>query len=257
MGKPILTVSYLTNTNCNFNCEYCFDKRDKTKLPGSRLHPDLVQFVLDKNKSYDLRSMWFAGGEPFIVPGLTEAISTLTRNGVYCIIGSNLTYGKFEDFIKQVDMSFIRISASLHYKELERTKLVDRWINNWHLLKNSGIRGIAAHSINYPGTTPKELEAFKSLYLSKGVEHEVFPFIGNYGGVSYPIKKDVVKGNPKCRAGNSHMYIDGNGDIYPCVDYFFCKKDKMGNISEKDFKLNSSTMRCTLGHCGCPPPKLW
>src|SRR5437879_4195675 len=56
-----------------------------------------------------------------------------------------------------------------------------------------------------------------------------------------------------CSAGHNYLYIGIDGDVYPCSRYYVLKKNRLGNVLDRDFQLNLRQVRWTHceATCGC------
>lgn len=54
----------------------------------------------------------------------------------------------------------------------------------------------------------------------------------------------------KCAAGKDYLYIDLNGDIYPCMKYYERKSNMIGNINSMS-KIKFRHVICPFDRCPC------
>ena len=54
----------------------------------------------------------------------------------------------------------------------------------------------------------------------------------------------------KCVAGKDYLYIDLNGDIYPCMKYYERKSNMIGNINSMS-KIKFRHVICPFDRCPC------
>ena len=256
----------ITN-NCNLDCEYCYGTHKLNKILSIFKKPEFPKIdVSSLIKTLDNMDKIFlisftGGGEPFLIPNLVEACAELAKKHYITVI-TNLTSPKIKEFAEKVNPDkVIRIIASCHIKELERLNLLDKYIENFLILKQKGF-DILAYEVAYPALV-NEVEKYRKFFRKKGIELRFDPFKGKYKRKKYPdsysneklgifgldlkeIKKDYQK-NQLCNAGYNAAVVYGNGDVKVC----FKIKKKLGNIY-KEIEFNKKLTICPLKFCGCP-----
>ena len=94
-------------------------------------------------------------------------------------MNTNLTSIKIRNFANKIDPDrVLSIIASLHIKELERTRLLDNYIQNYHLCKEKGFN-IIASAVGYPPIL-KEIEKYKEFFQEKGIDLIWDPYYGRF-----------------------------------------------------------------------------
>ncbi|MEM2956379.1 MAG: radical SAM protein [Candidatus Pacearchaeota archaeon] len=243
---------------CNLNCIYCFPNENKKKSQINKIKISSLIKTLDKIKKTCLIS--FTGGEPFLIQNIVDACKEITKKH-YISFNTNLTSNKIKEFSEIIDPKKVDIIiASLHIKELERTNLLKKYIDNFHLLKRKGFN-IVAKEVAYPPLL-KEITKYKKFFKKQGITLEFQPFIGEYKGKKYPdayTKKEIAAFNfdlstkeyhqkgKKCNAGYNVGMINEKGDVTPCFSLY----NKIGNIYERIY-FNKKMIRCPFESCGCP-----
>ena len=81
----------------------------------------------------------------------------------------------------------------------------------------------------YPYEYSEKEKEFLKQYIGEDRSH----WLGEEG--RYPVL---------CSGGKTHLNVQPNGDAYRCINDKILNKDKVGNILEPDFKLNSSWTYC-------------
>lgn len=247
-------------SQCNFGCTYCFGKTPPNKKTINRINIDAVMTTLEKDgRTFRIG---FTGGEPFLIPNFTDACKKITDKH-YISLNTNLVIsekiGEFCDTISPVKV--LNVHASLHFEELIRNSLFDRYAANYYLLKEAGFN-IYSEAIAYPETI-SQIKQYRAFMKNYNIEFRYAPFFGEHGNGSYPeaysdeelsafeldmdnIKAHYQKGN-KCNAGFTAAVVSPTGKISPC----FNLSGNLGHI-EKGISLNERPMICPASKCVCP-----
>lgn len=201
------------------------------------------------------------GGEPLLVPNIIEFCNKITEDH-YLSINTNLTSPKVTHIAASIDPKRVEnITASTHIEELFKTKLIDRFINNFNLLKDKGFNVLSV-SIAYPAKIEKAI-FFKEFFAQAGIYLDFNPFWGVFNNKNYPnsytedeieifnLSKDRIKThkskNILCNAGYNMAVADSNGYILTCHQI----KLSLGNIN-KSIKFNNFLIKCPFENCSCP-----
>lgn len=255
------------NRECNLDCTYCRSrqwrkgKRRATAGP-KEINIEKVLRALGRTGRIFRISLSSAGGEPFLVPNITELCLAITEKH-FLSLSTNLTPAKVKEFAGKINpQRVIKIIASLHIKELERLNLMDRFVSNFLLCKEKGFN-IHALECAYPPLL-KEVDMYKKFFEGKGVKLEFNVFCGEYNGKDYPasyteeeLKTFGLAGRPRikgyeskgkiCNAGYNAAKVKTSGDIIPCYQI----RENMGNIYE-DIRFRDRLIECPYEHCTGP-----
>ncbi|MDP2649461.1 MAG: radical SAM protein [bacterium] len=237
--------------------EYLSKKIDCNRQ--SLINTESLLRVLDNtNKIFRIS---FTGGEPFLISNIVEACKKITKKH-YLSFNTNLTSDRIKDFACKINPKKTAfIVASLHIKELERLNLLEKYIENFRLLKKKGFN-IHAIAVAHPSLL-KEVDDYKNYFLKKGIKIKFDPFIGEFNGKFYPgsysneelcmigIEKShlnkYVRTNVLCNAGYNAAVVDSEGTVVSC----YAIREYLGNIYKKiEFKKN--LLKCNLKVCNCP-----
>jgi len=251
---------WVIQDRCNLNCNYCFCFDSDAKKNGTIFSINIPALIQTLNKTNKTFRIGFTGGEPFLTPNIIEACIEITKKH-YISLNSNLTTTKLKEFSVKINpKKVIHITASLHIVELETYNLMDRFIDNYMLLKEKGFN-INALEVAHPSLL-NHVHRYKDLFKEKGFNISFCPFVGEYDGKKYPDSytskeinifdlKDTVKlFNQKgrlCNAGYNVGIILQNGDVVSC----FSISKKIGNIY-KDIEFKDQLIICPVEVCGCP-----
>ncbi|UCC57299.1 MAG: radical SAM protein, partial [Gammaproteobacteria bacterium] len=129
---------------CNLRCSYCisdspgFPAPKKTGGKIAEIRIDALMHSLEQ--SGRIYRIVFAGsGEPFLIPNFIDAICALT--GKHLVgIHTNLTLKKpvFDLITRVRPERVLKIHASAHLEELERTGRMDCFVSCFHGLQKNG-----------------------------------------------------------------------------------------------------------------------
>lgn len=125
---------------CNYNCDFCHSEGIKSCVQEKLSNNDLVNFYKFISNNYNINSVHFTGGEPFLNNHLDDLISklklenakvTITSNGYDIPINSSI----FED-IDKINISVHSLKQK-KYEEISKIKgSFTRAINNIKVLRN-------------------------------------------------------------------------------------------------------------------------
>lgn len=244
---------------CNLDCEYCFGKITDPSVKVNWIDIERLMVTLDKTgKTFRIS---FTGGEPTMIPNFIEAVKAITQKH-YVSFNTNLIIKNLMKIISEVDpQRILHIHASLHYNELVKKNLLERFIKNFRSFRENGFN-IYAEVVAYPSLKEK-LGELKSTMQKEGIELSFAPFYGKFEEKIYPesytksgqklfglsskiINSHTQKGN-LCNAGYNVGVVFSNGNIYPCHQI----KEKIGNIY-KGINFNACLVKCPSRRCGCP-----
>jgi MoaA/NifB/PqqE/SkfB family radical SAM enzyme len=176
-------LHWVVTQECFLSCEYCgvgqlpFHKRNIKPIQIEKMMAAFDRSGLTYRVSFT------GGGEPFAVPNLVEACVEITRNH-YISLNTNLVRD-MQRFAQEVDPSkVVSIIASLHLRELERTKNIDRYIKNFVACRDAGMP-IYATAVGIPSIIP-DLPRYREIFGAAGIEIGFATYMGPYDGKAYP-----------------------------------------------------------------------
>ncbi|MBL1213112.1 MAG: radical SAM protein [Ignavibacteriae bacterium] len=248
------------SSQCNFNCEYCFGKTPFVKNSINKINIEKLIEALDKTgKTFRIS---FTGGEPFLIPNIIEACSTITEKH-FVSFNTNLVLPGVKEFAESIlPERVLFFHASLHIEELIKLNLVDKFAANFNLLRANGFK-IFAEAVAHPSLNESDINYFRDYLSLHEINFSFGPFIGEYNNKAYPqnysddelekfnLENENMsvfkqKGNI-CNAGFNAAVVYPNGNVHSC----FQVKEKLGNIySEINFK--KKTKICPAANCDCP-----
>lgn len=244
---------------CNLNCEYCFGKITDPSVKVNSIDIEKLMNTLDKTGK--IFRISFTGGESTMIPNFIEAVKAITDKH-YVSLNTNLITKNLLGIIDNVDPKrILHIHASLHYDELVKKNLLDRFINNFKLLQKNKFN-IYAEVVAYPPSKNRFSE-LELIMRKVEIDFEYAPFYGKLEEKDYPesyskselklykISDETIncysQKNELCNAGYSVAVVFSNGNIYPCHQI----KEKIGNIYE-EINFSQSLVKCPSKRCGCP-----
>jgi MoaA/NifB/PqqE/SkfB family radical SAM enzyme len=155
----------------------------------------------------------------------------------------------------------LHIHASLHYEELIKKNLFERFVTNFKLFRENGFN-IYAEAVAYP-PMQENIAMLKSIMQREEIDFSFAPYFGKYGEKIYPeaytkseeklfgLSDEIVKNhtqkNELCNAGYNAAVVFSNGNVYPCHQI----KEKIGNIYE-GINFSKGLIKCPSKRCGCP-----
>ncbi len=203
----------------------------------------------------------FTGGEPFLVPNFIEACKAITQKH-FVSINTHCSSNKVVEFAKLISHERVLfVQASLHFEELEKRNLVQKYVSNYQSLKKLKFN-VFVEAVAYPPVI-KKLNKYRNYFANEGIDFTFGAFTGIYNGKKYPESyseeelktfglskseqtKFYQKGNT-CNAGYNVFAAFSNGNVFPC----FQIKEKAGNIYE-NIVFEDSMITCPAKYCGCP-----
>jgi hypothetical protein len=239
------------------------ETRSNTLRSKDHYRIDIAALMNTLNKSKKIFRIGFTSGEPFLVSNIIEACVSITR-GHYISLITNLVSGDIKNFSQHIKPNrVVDFHASLHIKELERLKLVNKFIDNFQRLKDKGFN-IYAQAVGYPPLA-KEVQKYKQFFEKKGIEISFEAFVGSCNFENYPesytnnelkqfgldssVRKIWNTHGKNCIAGYNFASISPQGDIFPCERIHTSLN---GSHIYKKINFNNKMIVCPEIFCPCP-----
>jgi organic radical activating enzyme len=143
--KGISCVFYLTWA-CNQDCKYCANRISKTQYPKSKIATlnDWKLIVDNLNRVFKVKEISLCGGEPTLVPYMTELANYCIEKGFHVNIVTNLY--KPEELLRLKWSWRLLIIATYHH-EYD----VEQFIKNFDLINSKDVtREIMLRECEYP-----------------------------------------------------------------------------------------------------------
>jgi len=288
-----LNLAWIITHQCTMNCPYCVGWKSKTPVPTlinmlggvDKVVARMEQLRIAAKKNVYLT---ISGGEPTMVKQLPELYKELGKRGFVLELHTNLTTGRFTEWVNQVDPAHVgQIMATYHGWRLDTDEYARSiYMNNFHEAAARGFTTILKTVVQ-----PAEITAFpdkmkwlqtllpenapilpwvfihgspKSVANSNGAypqaytqkEREILASVTKYRRTCqqlYCAGAGFFKGMP-CDAGCSYAYMDISGSIFPC---FGLNTHHIGDFVGGNFNFRSSPTACPANYCGTPFWGLW
>jgi organic radical activating enzyme len=259
-------LHWLLTHECNFRCFYCANARSKYQILPTKKIP-IQQVLHTLNNLQKKIHLTLSGGEPFLVPNLTDVIIQLTQAGHFVSINTNLTSPQIKKFIHTIPKQIapekiIYILASFHFRELSKKKLIPDYFQTLKEIKQKGVI-ISVKEVAHPKLIDS-VKTIKHIFQEQNVDMTFAPFNGFYQGKTYPksytneeleifqISRSETlyhdSNGLKCNAGSNVAVVHPNGDVCPC---FQVTDKKLGNIYSI-IQFNPEYLSCPVKQCKCP-----
>jgi len=201
------------------------------------------------------------GGEPLLVPNIVEACGELAGKH-FIAFNTNLTLASARELAARVPGDRITgIAATLHIKELEKKRMLRRFIDNYRFCVKKNIR-VAAEVVAHPSLLGRASH-YKDFFKREGVNIRFIAFIGGFKGRKYPrsytaeeierfgLSRAGIRGfyakRGLCNAGYNAGVVFPDGAARPCNSI----KEEIGNIyTTIEFRKQMSA--CQFRRCPCP-----
>ena len=263
---------------CNFRCSYCYVGHHQ----GAYTH-GIKPFFRDAQYIADFFSIERMGGpcyfnlcgagETLMHPQIVDLVDCLTREGHYTdIITNGVITQKFQQIIDRLEAEQKKrlfIKFSFHYEQLVAKKLLERFTQNVHMIRDAGIsytveitphdelvpfiEEIKAYSMEHfealPHITVTRNEATKAIELMTGYSREEFKRIwSSFDSDLFDFKFSIfnVKRCEFCYAGDWSIYVNlMTGTYQQCYG-----GDILGSMKDMDKPLNFRAIgKCRQPHC--------
>lgn len=289
--NPLLAHVSITD-KCNLHCPYCY-ARDGSYAKDMEFTE--YKHILDKLDKAEVLSVILTGGEPLLHPNINEILDYSISKKIAVLLLSNLTLLdtlnlsilKSPYLAFQISLNGIwnddreqneELMQTVHnYQRVKRlnvpiivTVVIDNKRINLHKLfmflekyKITSVRfGLL---INLGGCSQVEEQINEYLSYVKEVTQEILKYKKYHPDVYFSLQTEFVEfADPYmarratlCEAGISELFIDRNGDVYPCplfksFDIFYCGNLLNDSIKEVWNSFAMDKMReISLRQMGC------
>jgi len=243
-------------------------KETKAKLTHTiSAEIDIPALMRTLDASKKVFKITFTGGEPFLVPNFIDVCKAITKKH-YIALFSNLTSPDIKTFSDTIDpRNVLEIYGSLHIQELERRRLLERYIENFTLLREKGFN-VSAQAVAYPDLAG-DVEKYRLYFQERGIDIAFVPFRGRYRWKQYPksyteqeierfgfgasqnspadIMSCFYRKGRLCNAGYNVGVVFPSGNAQTC----FLIGQSIGNVFT-DIAFNKNLIKCPFKYCSCP-----
>lgn len=268
---------YIATETCNFKCHYCYiaqHNKFNNKIVKFKHNPDYIAKALSKERLGGTCLINLcAGGETLIAEEVVDVIEKILEEGHYVMVVTNgsLTqrFKKIAQFPKEL-LNHLFFKFSLHYQELLRLNIVDKYFENVKMMQDAG----ASFTIEITPSDELEpyIEEIKELMLDKMgalphitigrkdsddipplTEHKFEDYLKIWEQFDSPLisfKKNIFGEKRKefCYAGEWSGYLDlVSGDLRQC--YCGATIDNIYKDINKPINFFPIGCNCTMPHC--------
>jgi len=256
-------IDFIITQKCTYKCTYCSQSKNETKTCNNADFETINSFykfldTLDKDFEITI-----TGGEALLHPDFFEIIKTVKSKGFKINLITNLSFKieQYQKIFETLNESLNRFDISFHLDEIQNFNLMLEKLEKFIQYKPSNTKTnfyIPLYNI----TDKKESKIDKLVRIAKKhnikYEFQKIRFLNQYKEVhsekyiSYHKKLKTFAN--LCLAGCDSAVIYEDGNVYRCYSSRFLKSNYLGNIKNKDFKLNDNKKACTNCICSCPKP---
>ena len=253
---------------CNFDCVYCGQHNNRKELLRELEIGKIIQRLAKFKKTFLVS---ICGGEPFLIPNLTEFVLELTRKH-YVRIDTNLSLAeairKFANIVNPDQI--VEISFSVHILEREKRNInLLELVSLVKELQGKGFKMIGNYVV-YPPLINR-LEQDMDFFNSQGIKVLPILFVGTYNGKQYPSRGGtpsyskaelglITRFNPYaiiplcsprnefCQAGCTAFCTNDKFEVFPCPTMQKCNESKLGDFFGK-WEIFPKVIRCPKSYC--------
>jgi len=253
---------------CNFSCVYCGQHTNDTKAIKEI---DIGRVLQRLDKLNRTLLVDICGGEPFMIPNLTEFVHELTKKH-YVRMDSNLSLTeacrKFADTIDPERV--VEFNFSTHVLEREKRKMdLGELVSLVKELQAKGFKMVGNY-VAYP-TLFERMEKDINYFKSHGITVLPTLFHGTYNGIGYPLDNGRISyseeeirlirrfnpyavipfHSPKdefCPAGCAAFCVNDRYEVFPCFQMQIYKHAKLGDFFG-EWRTSSKVLRCPVEYC--------
>lgn len=175
-NKIVTVVDWILTEKCNLNCYYCLQNADTRNAECKPISTEFLKQVHQPTLFH------LTGGEPFLIPNLTDIVNNIQDSGHYVSMNTNLTRS-VQEFTNHVKTDkFLFMNASYHY--VYRKMHITPFVRNYMNIRNIGIF-IYASLVMIPHLID-ELGKVAQMLISQGVFVVPKLMRGRENGKDYP-----------------------------------------------------------------------
>jgi len=260
-------IDFIITQKCTYKCRYCSQSKNETKDTKDANETTILNFLnfLDTiNNDYEIA---ITGGEALLHPLFFKLIKEIKNKGFKINLITNLSFDikKYQKIFDLLNESLNRFDISFHLDEIADFDIFLDKLNKIINLKPTTTKTaflIPVYNINQE--KERKIDLIIKTAQKKHIEYDFqhIHFFDKYKKNSDTeqkfIKNKPLKSFSKlCYSGCYSAVIYENGEIYRCYSSRFLKSNYLGNINDKNFKLNNKPIPCSLNFCTCPKPKIY
>ncbi len=272
--EPIESIEFHLTEVCNYRCPYCCEgqynkHRYRTGHASDKVINSVYEFLEKKGTPWHVKLI---GGEPFTHPRFMEICENLANKSHKLAFTTNFSYSR-EKLLKLLDLVGDKLDflgASLHLSEVkDKNKFIDKaeaFNSNKSINTKFEVTSVLTES-NF-----EELKKVKNELNNRNVNFKFVSLKKNGKIIEYPkyIKEYLRDTNnqpvnealrnfksfrTKCFTGFAFFNIQADGSVKRCYNrQLVVFMDKLGNITDPNFKSFNSPMPCLSRRCTCTVP---
>lgn len=257
-------IDFIITQKCTYKCAYCSQSKCQQKIKYEANNETIHAFyrLLDKiDKDYEIT---ITGGEAILHPNFYEIIEQVKLRGFKINLITNLSFKieEYQKIFKLLDESLNKFDISVHVDEIQSFNSMLEKLELFLLTKPKTTKTTIFIPL-YNVDAKKESKIDKVIRLAKkqNIEYsfQKIRFLTKYKN-EHNEKYRSTHTKQKtfgrlCHAGFKSAVIYENGDVYRCYSSRFLKTNYLGNLSDRDFALNSIPSACNSCVCTCPKPR--
>lgn len=247
-------------TACNLKCEYCYvmqEDRRKMCVPELDYDMDTIQYALRRERFFKKEETGTCyvsicgAGETMMPDYIVELSRRILENGYYLNLTSNGTITKRYDEIVETfpeeALKRMHFAFSLHYLELERLKLLDRFFCNVRKVRDAGC-SIVVQLNMYDGYMDRIEEIKERCMKEVGAWPQIAVTRREDG---FPVRSVTLHTN-----GSPERYIEaGQAFQSPLFDFtlknFRVRRKEFCYAGSWSYQLNLKTGLLKRCYCSC------
>ncbi len=243
--KPTYIAAFLTFA-CKYKCDYCINgKTSKRKhLKVNEWINGLNRLDVDRNL---MTPITIQGGEPSGYKGWLEILNGL-KSDLYIDILTNLDFD-IEDFMREIPPE--RLQRNVPYASIRVSYHPESPDGIFAKIAEMQARGydVGLFAVDHPKT---DIEAIRTKSKAWGIDFRVKEFLGVYKKKLYGDYKylNALKGklkNVKCKS--NELLIAPDGNIHKCHKELYQGLNPLGNLLDKDLKIEFKFRDCSTTMC--------
>lgn len=280
----VLNLTINPTLNCNFSCEYCYEKNRTSIYMSEKVENDIINYIKSKKQVEFINITWF-GGEPLLafdrIESLTNKIKKINIKFIAGIItnGFLLTHS-VSDKLKDLQIENMQITidglADVHNSRRHLTSgagTFNRIIDNIDYMKKKNPDLRLSIRVNIDENNKDEFvkvyelfkeKKFKNLYVSPAFVDDIS---GNYNPCLFDRNRKVkflIDLKNKCDIDISYLYypdsryecgirnintlvIGPEGEIYKCWNDVGIKDQIVGSLDNSIKPNNRLMLRYLVG----------
>lgn len=271
---------FMVGSRCNLSCAHCYVASSPTNDTLQQITVEDIQPYLEEAKQFNVKNIYFTGGEPFINRDMPKMIEeSLKYADVTVLTNATFPLTRFIPQLKELNdhsSHNLTFRVSLDHYEKEKHEAI-RGKNNFTLTKENvkrlseaGFKPIITSTAvvyEHNSLSPQEIEQkFKDVFKEEGVDVEVklLPYNlemgSNLGRIKQPTKHVFISEHCmtlpgitnemfQCHNGRTLEKINGKMLVYPCPIIYDDRRFELATTLKESFKKVPLTHKACFDFC--------